>query len=261
MDTWNEQVFTLAPKLKVIARFGVGVDNIDLAGARQRGITVTNALGQNANAVAELAVGMMFSMLRGIIPLHNALKVGDWQRFVGFDIKGKTIGLLGFGDIARRVAKKVSGFDVRVIATDPYPNMEKAKELGVTLVDEATLLRTSDIISIHIPCIKSTIHYMNANRFASMKKGTFFINTARGALVDSDALCDAVEAGQLGGAALDVHEKEPLPPESRVLHTKNILCMPHTGAETFETYTAVSMCTAKAVIDVLAGRKPNNIVN
>jgi D-3-phosphoglycerate dehydrogenase len=261
MDTWNEAVFVLAPKLKAIARFGVGIDNIDLVAAKRHGIKVSNALGQNANAVAELAVGYMFELLRNLSGISGALRQGVWSRSVGHDIKGKTIGLLGFGDIARRVARKLAGMEVDLIACDLFPNLESAQSLGVRMVDERTLLETSDFVSLHIPNNKQTFHYMDAAKFAMMKQGAWFINTARGALVDTEALCDAVEGGRLGGAAIDVFEKEPLPADSRILRTQGILCTPHTGAETYGTYTAVSVCTAQAVIDVLNGGTPKNWVN
>lgn len=261
MDIWNENVFAIAPNLKAIARFGVGVDNIDMEAAKKHGIKVTNALGQNANAVAELAVGYMFALSRNIIKLNNALENGEWQRAVGHDLVGKTIGLFGFGDIAKRIAKKISGFDAKVIACDLFPNHELAKKLNVEIVDEKTLLQISDIVSLHIPSTESTFHYMNKERFSMMKKGACFINTARGKIVDTEALCDAVESGHLGGAAVDVYETEPLPKDSRILRVDNIICTPHTGAETYETYTAVSICTAQAVIDVLSGKEPKNWLN
>jgi len=169
--------------------------------------------------------------------------------------------LLGFGDIARRVAKKLSGMEVDLVAYDLFPNLEAARTLGVRFVDERTLLESSDIVSLHIPNNKQTYHYMDASKFATMKRGSYFINTARGALVDTEALCDAVSKGPLTGAAIDVFEKEPLPADSRILKTPGILCTPHTGAETYETYTAVSVCTAQAVVDVLNGGTPKNWVN
>lgn len=261
MDNWNEDVFNIAPRLKVIARFGVGVDNIDLAAAKRHGIKVTNARGQNSNAVAELAVAYMLSMLRAIPQLDSSLKEGNWKRFVGYDIMGKTIGLIGFGDIARKVAKKISGFGVRILACDVYPNFEVAKELGVSIVDEDTLLRESNIVSIHIPSSKETFHYMDKERFEKMRMGSFFVNTARGALVDTEALCDAVESGHIAAAAIDVYEQEPLEKNARITKFPNIITTPHTGAETYGTYSAISLTTAKAVIDVLSGKDPENWLN
>lgn len=261
MDQWNEAVFQLAPKLKILARFGVGVDNIDLEAAKRHGVQVVNAAGMNANAVAELAVAMILNCLRGIPQLYQRLTAGEWARAVGRDIQGKTVGLLGFGDIGGRVARKLSSMDVRLMAYDPYPNREKAQSLGVVLADMDTILSQSDIVSIHMPSIPATYHIMNRETFRRMKPGSWLINTARGALVDTEALIDAVTCGHLAGAALDVFEQEPLPLDAPVLHTPGILCTPHAGAETAETYQSISMMTAQAVIDSLSGKTPQNWLN
>ena len=261
MDQWNEQVFQIAPKLKILARFGVGVDNIDLEAAKRHGIQVVNAAGMNANAVAELAVAMILNCLRGIPELNRKLTDGQWSRAVGRDLLGKTVGLLGFGDIGGRVAKKLSGFEVRLLAYDPYPNREKAAALGVTLTDLDTVLTQSDILSIHMPSIPATRHVMNRETFAKMKPDSYFINTARGALVDTQALVDAVAGGHLAGAAVDVYEQEPLPMGAPIRHTPGIQCIPHAGAETRETYSNISMMTAQAVIDSLSGKEPKNWLN
>lgn len=261
MDQWNEAVFQLAPKLKILARFGVGVDNIDLEAAKRHGVQVVNAAGMNANAVAELCVAMILNCLRGIPQLSQKLAAGEWARAVGRDIQGKTVGLLGFGDIGGRVARKLSGMDVKLMACDPYPNREKARTLGVTLADMDTVLTQSDIVSIHMPSVPSTYHVMNRETFGRMKQGAWFINTARGALVDTEALIEAVTSGRLSGAALDVYEQEPLPMDAPVLHTPGIYCTPHTGAETEETYQNISMMAAQAVIDSLNGKTPQNWLN
>lgn len=261
MDQWNEQVFRIAPRLKILARFGVGVDNIDLAAAKRHGVQVVNAAGMNANAVSELAVAMILNCLRNVPELSRKLAGGQWSRAVGRDLLGKTVGLLGFGDIGGRVAKKLTGFEVRLLAYDPYPNREKAAALGVTLADADTVLTESDIISIHMPSTPETRHIMNNETFQKMKSGSFFINTARGALVDTQALVDAVVSGHLAGAAVDVYEQEPLPMDAAILHTPGIQCTPHTGAETRETYSNISMMAAQAIIDSLNGKKPKNWLN
>ena len=261
LDQWNEAVFKIAPKLKIIARFGVGVDNVDLVKAKEYGIKVSNASGQNSNSVAEIAVAFMLNALRNIPSLHGSLTNGKWLRFVGSDLQGKTVGLIGFGDIARKVARKLSGFDVRLIAYDMFPNYEAAKALGVDIVSFETLLRESDIVSIHAPSNKDTFHLINRDTLALMKKGAYLINTARGALVDTDALCDAVSGGYLAGAAVDVYEQEPLPSDARILRVENIICTPHTSAETYESYRAVGLCTAQSVVDALAGKEPQNWLN
>ncbi len=261
IDQWNEQVFRIAPRLKILARFGVGVDNIDLAAAKRHGVQVVNAAGMNANAVSELAVAMILNCLRNVPELSRKLAGGQWSRAVGRDLLGKTVGLLGFGDIGSRVAKKLTGFEVRLLAYDPYPNREKATALGVTLADADTVLTESDIISIHMPSTPETRHIMNNEAFQKMKSGSFFINTARGALVDTQALVDAVVSGHLAGAAVDVYEQEPLPMDAAILHTPGIQCTPHTGAETRETYSNISMMAAQAIIDSLNGKKPKNWLN
>lgn len=261
MDRWDDQVFQIAPKLKILARFGVGVDNIDLEAAKRHGVQVVNAAGMNANAVAELAVAMILNCLRGVPELSQKLSQGQWLRSVGRDLQGQTVGLLGFGDIGGRVAKKLSGFDVKLLAYDPYPNQEKASALGVTLADLDTVLSSSDILSIHMPSLPATHHFMNQDIFSKMKEGTYFINTARGALVDTQALVQAVSSGHLAGAAVDVYEQEPLPMDASILHTPGIQCTPHAGAETRETYRNISLMTAQAVIDSLSGKEPKNWLN
>ena len=261
MDRWDDQVFQIAPKLKILARFGVGVDNIDLEAAKRHGVQVVNAAGMNANAVAELAVAMILNCLRGLPELAHRLQNGEWCRAVGQDLFGKTVGLLGFGDIGGRVAQKLSGFEVNLMAYDPYPNREKARRLGVTLADMDTVLAQSDILSIHMPSIPATRHIMDRNTFQKMKPGAYLINTARGALVDTDALVQAVAEGHLAGAAVDVYEQEPLPMDAPILHTPGIQCTPHTGAETRETYYNISMMAAQAVVDSLNGKPPRNWLN
>ncbi len=261
VDTWNEEVFKIAPKLRVIARFGVGVDNIDLEKAREYGINVTNAKGMNANAVAELTVGLILGAMRNLPNLDSSLRKGNWDRFMGRDLRGKSVGLLGFGVIAQGVAKMLSGFDVSVFAFDKYPNVEKAKELGVILTGMDEILEKCDIVSMHLPSLKETHHIMGKEQFARMKDGAYFINTARGALVDESSLYKALKSGKLTAAATDVYEEEPAKQANPLFELGNIICTPHTAAETYETYTTVSLATAKAVIDVFNGKTPDNLMN
>ena len=261
LDDWAEDIFKIAPKLKVIAKFGVGVDNIDIRKAKEYGIKVINAPGQNSNAVAELTIGLMIGVLRGIIPLHKKMENGEWVRRVGHEIKGKTIGLLGFGAIARLVAEKLMQFDAEVIACDLYPDEELAAEYGVTIVPEKELLSRSDIISVHIPASEKTYHLLDEEAFGRMRDDAYIINCARGSIIDTDALCRALKNGTIAGAALDAFEAEPLKKDAEILACNNVICTPHTGAETYEAYKNVSMCTAKGVIDVLEGREPEYCTN
>ena len=261
MDEYTDEVFQMAHKLKAVAKFGVGVDNIDLEAAKRRGVKVLNAPGQNANAVAELTVSYILNLLRRIIPTHQALERGEWPRWLGSELKGKTVGLVGFGAIAKLVAKKLSGFDVKVLAFDLYMNKEAADALGVQACALSELIAASDIVSLHIPASENTYHMFNAEMFLRMKKGAYLINAARGGLVDIDALCAALQKGQLAGTALDAFEVEPLPADSEIFRSGNVICTPHIGAETREAYTNVSLCVSQGIIDVLAGRNPAYWVN
>ncbi|MEA4932644.1 MAG: phosphoglycerate dehydrogenase [Lawsonibacter sp.] len=261
MDVYDESVFKIAPKLKCVCKFGVGVDNINLKDASKYGVKACNCPGQNSNAVAELTVGFMIDVLRGIIPLHKAMEKSTWPRYLGEELCGKTVGLLGFGAIARLVAKKLSVFDVTIKAYDLYPNEAAARELGVELVNQDEIIRTCDIVSLHAPATEENYHLFDAETIARMKDGAFLINAARGALVDLDALAYALQSGKLAGAALDAFEIEPLPATASILQCENIVLTPHTGAESRQAYHRVSMVAAQNVIDALAGRSPKFWVN
>ena len=261
MDVYNEDVFKIAPKLKAVAKFGVGVDNIDGEAAKKYGVKVLNAPGQNSNAVAELTIAFMLNVLRGVIPLHKKMEQGLWLRNLGSEIKGKTVGLLGFGAIARLVAEKLKGFDVKILAYDLYPNYELAEKLGVKMTTMDEVITQSNIVSIHIPATKDAYHLFDDAMFKKMKKGSYLINAARGALVDLDALSANILSGQIAGAALDAYEEEPLPTTSSIHQCENIVLMPHIGAETVEAYHNVSMCTCRDIVAVLNGEDPINWTN
>lgn len=260
VDTWNEDVFKLAPRLKVMSRFGVGVDNIDVETARKFGIKVTNAGSINANAVAELTIGLLLSAMRAIPALHQSTRLGRWDRFVGEELVGRTVGLLGFGNIAQKIARKLSGFDVEVLAYDKYPNLEAAARLGVTMVTAEELLGRADAVCLMLPSLKDTHHFMNAGRFAQMKKGAYFVNTARGALVDEKALAQALASGHVRAAAIDVYEVEPIKADNPLLKLDSTVTTPHTAAETYEVYREVGIETARAILDVFAGKTPKNLL-
>lgn len=260
-DFRDERKYQALPNLKAVAKFGVGVDNIDGELAKKYGVRALNAPGQNSNAVAELTVGFMLDILRHVIPLHKDMEDGKWPRFMGTEIKGKTVGLLGFGAIARLVAKKLQSFDVTVIAFDLYPNEKAAAELGVRMTTQEEVITASDIVSIHIPATPETHHLFDSKTIATMKDGAYLINPARGALVDLDALAEALQSGKIAGAALDAFEVEPLPKDASILKCENIVLTPHTGAETVESYYNVSMTTARDIIRVLNGEEPEHCVN
>lgn len=261
VDTWNEEIFAHAPKLRAMARFGVGVDNIDLPAAKTHGIQVTNAKGMNSNPVAELTVGLILSTLRNVPAFNASIREGKWDRFMGRDLAGMTVGLLGFGDIAQRVAKKLSGFDVSICAYDLYPNLEKAKALRVEMVSMEEVLRRADVVCMHLPSLPSTHYIMDAETFGMMKDGSYFINTARGALVDETALAQALRSGKLTAAAIDVFDQEPVRRDNPLFALPNLFATPHTAAETYDTYHNVGLATARQLLDVFAGKKPNNLLN
>lgn len=260
VDTWNEAVFKLAPNLKVLARFGVGVDNIDIEKAREFGIKVCNAAGKNANAVAELTIGLVISAMRNIHTLQQTTRQGRWDRFVGEELAGRKVGLLGFGNIAQKVAKKLTGFDVDVIAYDKYPNFEVAKTLNVSMVSWQEILKQSDIVCMLLPSIAETRQFMNKETFSMMKDKAYFINTARGALVDEAALKAALENGKLTAAAIDVYEREPSTIDNPLFKVNNVLTTPHTAAETYETYREIGLFTAQCILDVFSGKTPMNVL-
>ena len=236
------------------------MDNIDLVAAKKHGVKALNAPGQNSNAVAELTVCYILDMLRKVIPIHEELKEGNWPRWIGSELRGKTVGLVGFGAIARLVAKKLQGFDVQIKAYDLYMNQKLADELGVKACSLDEIIETSDVVSLHIPVSDDTYHMFNTEMFMRMKKGSYLVNAARGGLVDLDDLTKALREGQLAGAALDAFEMEPLPKGMEIFNY-NVVCTPHIGAESFEAYRDVSLCVSKDIIRVLAGEEPEHCVN
>lgn len=260
MDKYTEEVFEIAQKLKAVAKFGVGVDNIDLVAAKKHGVKALNAPGQNSNAVAELTVCYILDMLRKVIPIHEEMKEGNWPRWIGSELRGKTVGLVGFGAIARLVAKKLQGFDVQIKAYDLYMNQKLADELGVKACSLDEIVETSDVVSLHIPVSDDTYHMFNTEMFMRMKKGSYLVNAARGGLVDLDDLTKTLREGQIAGAALDAFEMEPLPKGMEIFNY-NVVCTPHIGAESFEAYRDVSLCVSKDIIRVLAGEEPEHCVN
>lgn len=260
-DYRDERKYQLLPNLKVVTKFGVGVDNIDGELAKKYGVKACNAPGQNSNAVAELTVCFMLNLLRSVIYRQKTMETGVWDRSQGNEIIGKTVGLLGFGAIAKLVAKKLQAWDVNVIAYDLFPNEKAAAELGVRMTTKEEVITASDLVSIHIPATPETHHMFNKETIASMKDGAYLLNLARGALVDLDALVEALNSGKLAGAGLDAFEVEPLPADAEIFKCKNVVVAPHIGAETFEAYHNVSMTTAQDFVRVIKGEDPVHWVN
>lgn len=258
VDTWDEAVFALAPKLKVMARFGVGVDNVDLSAAKRRGIVVCNCPGINSSAVAEHAAALMFSLLRQIPRMDMAVRKGQWPRPMFHELRGRTVGFVGFGAIARSLAERLRGFHPHLIAYDKFPDEEGAGGLGVKMVSKEELFRDSDILSIHLPVMEETRHFICRETIERMKPGVLIVNTARGSIVKETDMAEALKSGRVGGLGTDVFEKEPIDLNSPLFGFDNYIATPHIAAETYENCETTSIVSAHAVLDVLEGREPDN---
>jgi D-3-phosphoglycerate dehydrogenase / 2-oxoglutarate reductase len=251
-----------ALQLRVIARAGTGVDNVDVTAASARGIVVMNAPGANSISVAELALGQILALARHIPGADAAMKQGKWEKkkFLGEEIRGKTLGLAGLGRIGQEVARRATAFGMKIIAHDPFISEQAAAELGVELVSLEDLFAQADYLSLHMPSNANTRKLVNADRLAKAKKGIRIINTARGDLIDEGALADAIESGQVGGAALDVFEKEPTV-DQRLQMLERVVASPHIAASTREGQELVGLETLTACRDFLKSGVIRNAVN
>lgn len=255
----NAEVLEAAPELKIITKYGVGTDNIDLETCKKRGIVVTKSV--NNIPVAEHAVMLMLSVLKDIRRFDAIARAGGWDRANVRELTGKTVGILGFGKIGCRVAEMISGFDTKVLAYDPYPNYEEAKRLNVEFKSFEEILKTADIISLHLPGTPENYHLIGRKEFEMMKDGAVIVNTARGTLIDQDALYEALASDKLWGAGIDVFEKEPCCADNPLFAlAKNLIVSPHVASGTLETHLSMGLICAKSIIDFEAGRPVENRV-
>jgi D-3-phosphoglycerate dehydrogenase len=256
------EVLAAGERLRVVGRAGTGVDNIDVDAATRRGIVVVNAPASNSVAVAELTIGMILGLARQIPQSHGSLAGGKWERnkFMGFEVRGKTLGLVGLGRIGAEVARRARGLEMNVLAYDPVVSTDRAAGLGVTLAALDEMLAQSDFISLHVPLIEATRNLINAERLALMKPTAYLLNAARGGIVDEAALFDALEQQRIGGAALDVFEKEP-PKNSPLIGHPRVIATPHLGASTVEAQALTGVDVAEGVLAALAGGTPRYAVN
>ena len=259
----TSDIIARAAKLKIIGRAGVGVDNIDVEAATNRGILVVNSPDGNTFAAAELTVAMLLALARHIPQADQGLRAGRWDRkkYMGSEVYGKTLGVIGLGKIGREVAKRLQSFEMHVLGYDPYLKPEQAEALGIKLVDLDTLYKESDYISVHTPKTKETTGMINAEKLALMKPTVRLINCARGGIIDEAALAEAAKAGRIGGAAIDVFTTEPAPADNPLLGIPNILTTPHLGASTEEAQVNVAIDIAEQIVDVLAGKPARAAVN
>ncbi|MPZ13161.1 MAG: phosphoglycerate dehydrogenase [Chloroflexi bacterium] len=255
-------VIRAGTKLQVIGRAGVGVDNIDVDAATARGIVVVNAPAGNTIAVAEHTLGLIIAAARNIPQASAALREGRWERskFMGVEIHGKTLGVLGLGRIGTEVAKRALGFEMRLIAHDPYVSQEHASRIGVGLVDFDTLLAESDFLTIHVPATPQTDGVIGKTEFTRMKPTAWIVNCSRGGIVDEDALLDALDLGAIAGAALDVFREEPATNLALLRHPR-IVTTPHLAASTVEAQVNVAVELAEQIVAVLEGRPAAFAVN
>ncbi len=251
-------------KCKVIARYGVGVDNVDVSAATARGIVVANVTGYCDDEVSTQAIALMLSLARKLVSHDKAVREGAWDIGSADPIhrtKGQTLGLVGFGRIARMVARKMAGFGMTMLAYDPFVTQEQAEPLGVKMVDLEALLKESDFVSVHAPMTPSTKHTINAKTLDLMKPTAYLVNTSRGGLIDQAALAKALEDKRIAGAGLDVYEREPLEPDSPLKALDNIVLTDHAGWYSEESIVELQTRAAMAVAAVLSGKRPESCVN
>lgn len=248
-------VIEAADKLKVIAKHGAGVDNIDLRAAHERGIAVAFAPGANRHAVADLTFGLFLSLARKIPQTFDEVKKGSWPRAVGTEVWGKTLGVVGTGRIGKEVIRRAAGFGMRVLAHDLYPDPQ-LQERGVVYAPLEDVIREADFLTLHIDLNERSRSLIGAKELAQMKPTAFLVNTARGGIVDESALYDALKNGMIAGAALDVFGQEP-PQQSPLLEVPNFIATPHMAGYTKEALREVGMITARNIWNVLQGREPD----
>lgn len=259
-DPFPAEVLAGLPQMKIIARVGVGYDSIDIAAASRQGVAVSITPGMNAETVADHTLALILGLVRKLCEQDALVKAGRWDRvgpFAPSEMPGKTVGLVGTGVIGRAVIRRLSGFGVRVVFFDRFvEKVEGAERLDS--LDE--LLASSDVVSLHVPLLPETRHLIDADTIAKMRPGALLVNTARGPVVDQAALFDALRAGRLGGAALDVFETEP-PGAAILAGVPNLVCTAHLGGISRESVARMTASATQSVIAVLAGRLPETVVN
>jgi D-3-phosphoglycerate dehydrogenase len=253
LDVIDRAALQAGDRLRVIARYGVGVEKVDLEAARERGIRVTNTPGANSVSVAELTTGLMIALARQIPTAIARTRAGEWPRLSGVTLEGKTAGLLGLGSIGKQVARRLLAFDCHVIAYDPVPDEDFARRYGIQLLPQEEVVRRADFLSLHLPVVPETRAMVNAALLECMKPGSYLINTARGELIDEAALLAVLESGHLSGAALDCFGVEPPEAESPLLKLAQVLVTPHMGAHTDGATNAMGWQALRDCLAVLRG--------
>jgi D-3-phosphoglycerate dehydrogenase len=257
----TSEVLAQAPRLRVVGRAGVGVDNVDVDAATRRGIVVANAPESNVISAAEHTVGLLVALARNIPQAHSAMREGRWERskWGGVELADKTLGVLGFGRIGRQVARRAVGLQMKVVAYDPFVSSDRFRELGVERAEFDEVLAQADFVTLHLPLNDETRNSIGAEAFARMRDGVRLVNAARGDLVDEQALIEALESGKVAGAAIDVFVKEPY--DGPLLQAPNVVLTPHLAASTDEAQDRAGVIVAEQVVAALEGRLVTNAVN
>lgn len=262
VEPYGEEIFSqIRESTKLLVRFGVGYDKVDLKAASRNGIAVARTTGANTTAVAEMALTLILSCRRRISTYQMRTKTGNWVKDIGHELIGSTVGIIGYGAIGRRLAKLLSGFECRIITYDPYPKEEVLKADGVEAVPLDEIFRQSDAISIHVPYTEQTHHMVNRERLALMKPTAVIVNTARGNIIDEDALYDALKEGKIAGAGVDVFATEPLPADSPLLTLDNAVLTPHVSSQTVESLWKIYKMAIDISADFFAGKGSPHILN
>jgi D-3-phosphoglycerate dehydrogenase len=258
----DAEAIAAAPNLKIIARAGVGLDNVDVPAATDAGVLVVNAPTSNIVSAAELAVSLLLAVARNVVPANLALKTGQWKRsqFGGVELQGKTVGIIGMGKIGMLVAQRLAGFDMKFVAYDPYVTTAPSGGPEIKMVALDELLTQSDFVTIHIPKTPETSGLIDAAALAKMKPTAFVINAARGGVLDEDALFEALKSGTIAGAGLDVYASEPCT-DSPLFGLDNVVATPHLGASTEEAQEKAGIAVAESVVAAFAGSVVPGAVN
>jgi D-3-phosphoglycerate dehydrogenase / 2-oxoglutarate reductase len=258
----TREVIEATNRLKIIARAGVGVDNVDVVAATERGVMVINAPESTSITVAEHTMGIILSLARKISIADKSVKEGRWEKskFMGMELNGKTLGIIGMGRIGSQVVIRSKAFGMDIIVHDPYITAEVASKLGVRVVDRNTVLKNADVITIHVPLTPETKHSIAKPEFDMMKENAFIVNCARGGIINEDDLYQALSEGSISGAGLDVFEEEP-PKGSKLMELDNLVVTPHIGASTKEAQRDAAIIVAKEIKTVFEGGSPKNVIN
>jgi phosphoglycerate dehydrogenase-like enzyme len=265
-DPYNARVFVACPQLEIVSRCGVGIDSVDLEAATQAGVLVTNTPGAMTDAVADYTFALLLGLVRRIVESDALMRSGGWGEFPGVLVCGKTLGLVGMGQIGQGVARRAAGFDMRVLAYDPPlaaagPGALPEGLPAITFLELDDLLAQSDFVCVHAPATPETQNLFNAARFARMKPSAYFINTARGSLVDEAALQHALETGQIAGAAIDVYRQEPLPSDHPLRRAPRCVLTPHNAFNAVEAAAQMSLLSAQNILSLLRGERSASVCN